>query len=52
MSECVVQHGGPEHGDAQHSGPEHGHTKVFSRPLSIVMFYATPWLEMLWEGGA
>ncbi len=33
MSECVVQHGGPEHGDAQHGGPEHGdaqhgHTKV------------------------
>ena len=39
MSERVVQHGGPEHGDAQHGGPEHGdaqhtdpehgHTKVF-----------------------
>ena len=39
MSECAVQHGGPEHGDAQHGGPEHGdsqhtdpehgHTKVF-----------------------
>ena len=33
MSECVVQHGGPEHGDAQHGGPEHtdaqhGYTKV------------------------
>ena len=33
MSECAVQHGGPEHGDAQHGGPEHGdaqhgHTKV------------------------
>ena len=24
MSECMVQHGGPEHGDAQHGGPEHG----------------------------
>ena len=33
MSDGVVQHGGPEHGDAQHGGPEHadaqhGHTKV------------------------
>ncbi len=24
MSEGVVQHGGPEHGDAQHGNPEHG----------------------------
>ncbi len=41
-----AQHGGPEHGDAQHTGPEHGRTKVFSYPLSTVMFYATPWFEM------
>ena len=32
MSEGVVQHGGPEHGDAQHTDPEHGHTKVFHIP--------------------
>jgi hypothetical protein len=25
----VLQHGGPEHGDAQHTDPEHGRTKVF-----------------------
>ncbi len=52
-----AEHGGPEHGDAQHGGPEHDdsqhadseheHTKVFSHPLSTVMFYATPWFEML-----
>ena len=57
MSEYVMQHGGPEHGDAQHGGPEHGdaqhtdpehgHTKVFSCPLITVMFYATPWFELL-----
>ena len=44
-----AQHGGPEHGDAQHTDPEHGHTKVLSYPLSTVMFHATPWLEMLCE---
>jgi hypothetical protein len=42
MRECLVQHGGPEHGDAQHGGlehgdaehtdPEHGHTKVLHIP--------------------
>ncbi len=42
-----AQHTDPEHGDAQHTDPEHGHTKVFSSPLSAVMFYATPWFEML-----
>ena len=41
MSECVVQHGGPEHGDAQHGGPEHGdaqhgHTKVSHLAWAIV----------------
>ena len=24
MSECAMQHGGPEHGDAEHGGPKHG----------------------------
>ena len=47
MRECAVQHGGPEHGDAQHTDPEHGHTKVFSYPLTTVMFDATPWFEVL-----
>ena len=54
-----VQHGDPEHADAQHAGPEHGgpehgdpdhgHTKVcrIPRALTIVMFYATRWFEML-----
>ncbi len=42
-----AQHGGLEHGDAQHPDPEHGHNKVFSYPVSTVMFYATPWFEML-----
>jgi hypothetical protein len=41
MSEGVVQHGGPEHGDAQHGGPEHrdaqlGHTKVSHLAGAIV----------------
>ncbi len=40
------EHGGPEHGDAQHTDPEHGHTKVFSYPLTVVMFDATSWFEM------
>ncbi len=43
MSECAVQHGGPEHGNAQHGGPEHsdaqhGHTKVSHLAWAICCF--------------
>ncbi len=53
MWECVVQHGGPEHGDAQHGGPEHGdaqhgHTKVSHLAWAIATWTCVCCFGMLW----
>ncbi len=56
MSECAVQHGGPEHGDAQHGGPEHGgpkhgHTKVSDLAWAIAT-WTCDWCFGIDEWGA